>query len=144
MKAKEKQRKAMAKARTRTRTRATVVASRVTEKTDCRHRNENCGTCGKKGHTSQVCRSDQSTRATARAVDWDSEDAEEDPITEVYGVWAMAVCSTTEHTVHQSSEDNLSMSMGSGAEEHGHQRRLATLRRARAANCAGSSAECDK
>ena len=134
----------MAKARTRTRTRATVVASRVTEKTDCRHRNENCSTCGKKGHTSQVCRSDQSTSATVRAVDVDSEDAEEDPITEVYGVWAMAVCSTTEHTVHQGSEDKLSMSMGSGAEEHGHQSRLATLRRARAANCAGSSAECDK
>ena len=87
-------------------------------KPDCRHHIENCGICGEKGHTSQVCRSGQSTSANARAVEVDSEDTEEDPIKETHDVWAITVCTTTEHTLHESSEDNLSMIMGSGAEEH--------------------------
>ena len=56
-------------------------------KPDCRHHIENCGTCGEKGHTCQVCRSGQSTSANARAVEVDSEDTEEDPFKEIHDVW---------------------------------------------------------
>ena len=87
-------------------------------KPDCRHHIENCGTCGEKGHTSQVCSSGQSTNANARAVEVDFEDTEEDPIKEIHDVWAITVCTTTKHTLHESSEDNSSMIMDSGAEEH--------------------------
>ena len=87
-------------------------------KPDCRHHIENCDTCGEKGHTSQVCSSGQSTSANARALEVDSQDTEEDPIVEIHDVWAITVCTTTEHTLHESSEDNLSMIMDSGAEEH--------------------------
>ena len=87
-------------------------------KPDCRHRIENCGTCGEKGHTSKVCRSGQSTSANSRAVEVDSEDTEEDPIKEIHDVWTTRVCTTTEHTLHESSEDKLSMIMDSGEDEH--------------------------
>ena len=76
-------------------------------KPDCRHRNENCGACGMQGHASQACRSGQSTNASARAVEVDSEDAEEDPIKDTHDVWAVAVCTKIEHTVHESSADNV-------------------------------------
>ena len=48
----------------------------------------------------------------------DPEDTEKDPIKEAHDVWTMAVCTSTEHMVHDIGEDNLSMIMDSGAEEH--------------------------
>ena len=54
----------------------------------------------------------------ARAVEVDSEDTEEDPIKEIHDARALASCTSTEHVVHQIGEDNSSMIMDSGAEEH--------------------------
>ena len=98
-------------------------------KPDCRHRIENCGTCGEKGHTSKVCRSGQSTSANARAVEVDSEDTEEDPIKEIHDVWTLTVCTTTKHTLHESSEDNLSVIMDSAQRNTWSPEQTARVRR---------------
>ena len=64
-------------------------------KHDCRHRNENCSRCGKRGHTSQMCQSGQGANANARAVETESDDPGEEEYKEIQHVWAMSVCNTS-------------------------------------------------
>ena len=85
----------------------------------------------------KFCRSGQSTNASVRAVDVASKDAEEDPIKETHGVWAKEI-----NAAHESSEDNLSMIMDSGAEEHVVTR--AVWQRFGAATCSGAAAKSNR
>ena len=51
--------------------------------------------CGKKGHTSRVCRSRQNSGA--RAVECESDDTDDDQNKEMQVVVALAALKTTEH-----------------------------------------------
>ena len=57
-------------------------------------------------------------RSNAHAVEMDSEDTGEDPIQEINEKWITTVCTTTEHTLHESIWHNLSMIMYPDVEEH--------------------------
>ena len=57
---------------------------------DCSRRNENCSRCGKRGHLSQVCRSDLGANANAPAVESEPDEPEEE-CKEIQHVWAMSV-----------------------------------------------------
>ena len=114
---KEKRRQVMAKERTRTRTSATVVVSQVTESPTAVIAMTIAAHVGRRV-TRARCAEQVRGQASLRAVEVDSEDTGEDPIKEIHDVWAVAVCTSTEHTVHETREDNLSMIKDSGAEEH--------------------------
>ena len=59
---------------------------------DCPRRNESCSLCGKRGHSSQVCRS-SGGNANARAVEVEPVEPEEEK--ETQHVWALSVYDTS-------------------------------------------------
>ena len=78
---------------------------------DCPHRNENCSRCGKRGHLSQVCKSDSDGNSNAVEVN----DEPEEEYREIQHAWALSACKVDNTSV---SVNMLHMMMDSGAEEH--------------------------
>ena len=69
-------------------TSAIVVDKSVIDDLDCPRRNDSCSFCGKRGHSSHVCRS-SGGNANARAVE--VEPAEPGEEREIQHVWALSV-----------------------------------------------------